>query len=93
MIVTTTYRFQEVKRSTVFKLKCPTCGKRFQRVLSATMTVSPFNKNPDGTIRTFAEVWAAVGKDRDALKLNRFRSACPKCDTQADVISTQARDY
>ena len=39
---------------------CPVCGKRSKRTQTFMMTVNPFNKNPDGTVRTPAEVLTAV---------------------------------
>lgn len=40
--------------------KCPICGKRTQRLKTFTQTVNPFNKNPDGTVKTRAEVSESV---------------------------------
>jgi len=40
--------------------KCPVCGKTATRSKTFEMTVNPFNKNPDGTVRTRREVWNAV---------------------------------
>ena len=45
--------------------KCPGCGKRVTRSYTAEMTMSPFNKNPDGTVRTAAEVQRAVEAKAD----------------------------
>lgn len=56
----TTYRFQELTAIATRKGRCPTCDKRVTRSHTFVMTVSPFNKNPDGTVRTWGEVREAV---------------------------------
>lgn len=62
--VTTTYRPVEAHRTR--SGKCPVCGRRTKRSHTATMTISPFNKNPDGSVRTSAEVRKAVEAEADA---------------------------
>ncbi len=79
-----TYTFEEIKRSQTFKLKC-LCGKRFQRTVSAWQTVNPFNKHPDGTVKTRSEVWTSVGEElHDAIE--RFKPTCP-AGCPADNVS------
>lgn len=48
------------------RARCPGCGKATTRSRTFEMTVSPFNKNPDGTVRTPSEVAAAVRAEADA---------------------------
>ena len=48
--------------------KCPNCGKRRQRSKRFEQTVNPWNKNPDGTVRTRAEVVEAVRAEAAAWK-------------------------
>lgn len=62
----TTTRFQEVAVPAKRRGKCPTCDKAVTRSRTFTMTISPFNRNPDGTIRTAAEVWAACEAKAEA---------------------------
>lgn len=77
-----TYRFQEVKRSKTVKFKCP-CGKRFQRTVSATQTINPFNKNADGLVKTYTEIWKELGEQLAA------KNADPKhtCGQVAEQVS------
>ena len=55
-----TVRFREVKATAKRTGKCPHCSRRVTRSRSFTQTVSPFNKNADGTPKTWAEVRQAV---------------------------------
>lgn len=61
-----TYTFPEVKAYREETGKCPTCGARVVRKWTATMTVSPYNRNPDGTVRSYDEVRTAVQAKADA---------------------------
>jgi len=55
-----TTRYQELAAQATRRGRCPRCNKPVTRTRTFTMTISPFNKNPDGTVRTPAEVRAAV---------------------------------
>lgn len=59
--VTTTYR--PVNVSAKRKGRCPGCGKPTERSRTFTMTISPFNKNPDDSIRTPREVRGACAAE------------------------------
>jgi hypothetical protein len=65
-----TYRvittFEEIPARARRRGKCPTCGKPVVRSRTFTMTVNPFNKNPDGSVRTRREVWIAVSAEAQA---------------------------
>lgn len=58
--MTRTIRYQEFRHLAVKNLPCPGCGKKVRRQTTFTMTQSPFNKNPDGTVRTGQEIRAAL---------------------------------
>lgn len=53
--------FDVIKVSAMKKGKCK-CGKRLTRSKTFEQTVNPFNKNPDGTVKTRNEVSAAVSR-------------------------------
>lgn len=55
-------RFEVVKRSTRKSGKCVKCGKRCTRSRTEEGTINPFNRNPDGSIRSREE----IGRDLDA---------------------------
>jgi hypothetical protein len=53
--ITTTY--EQVTHQVKRRVKCDGgCGRTLTRQSTFTATVNPFNKNPDGTVRTYAEV-------------------------------------
>lgn len=51
-------RFTEIGYKAVKKGKCSVCGKRRQVTKEFTQTLSPFNKNSDGTLKTVEQVAA-----------------------------------
>lgn len=54
MIVRQTY--QEVTARRSIKAECPDCGKVRSKVIKASQTISPFNKNDDGEIKSRSEI-------------------------------------
>jgi hypothetical protein len=84
-----TYTFQEIRRTKTVRFKCA-CGKRFQRKVAETQTINPFNRNADGTQKTYPEIWISLGvKLQDRMP----RSECPGCDQQAAVVSSLIEGY
>jgi len=65
MFGTRTVRFEPVKTSRQKSGKCPVCGKRVVRRKTFEHTVNPFNKNKDGSVRTFEEVLNRVNEEAD----------------------------
>ena len=64
MRVVTNYervRAQRTRRGT-----CPGCGKAVTRSRTFENTVNPFNRNEDGIVRTYREVWKRVNAVADA---------------------------
>lgn len=62
----TTTTYEEVRVKATRRGPCPGCGKSVNRSRTFSNTVSPFNKNPGGTIRTRAEVRERVQGLADA---------------------------
>ena len=58
----TIYRFERVKSSAFKSGKCAVCGKTAKRTRVFENTVNPYNRNEDGTPRTYAEVRKRVDK-------------------------------
>lgn len=52
--ITTTY--QEVSLRAEKSGKCITCGKRRKRARKFWQTLNPFNKNPDGAVKSAADI-------------------------------------
>jgi uncharacterized C2H2 Zn-finger protein len=61
-----TYRFEEVKARATRKGKCPSCNKMVTRSRTFMKTVNPFHRNANGTVKTWAEVNAAVTAEAEA---------------------------
>jgi hypothetical protein len=74
----TVYRYDEISVPAVRNLKCAKCTKRFRRQHTFTATVNPFNKNPDGTVRTPREIRAVLSKQASEWSP---RNVCTGCDT------------
>jgi hypothetical protein len=55
-----TVHYAKIKHTAKRRATCEICGKHFNRQRTFTQTVNPFNKNPDGSVKTFMEVLAAV---------------------------------
>ena len=58
-----TINFQEIKRKIVKRGKCIKCGKNCTRTIVENQTVNPFNKNKDGTIKSYNEVSLSVSEN------------------------------
>lgn len=65
MLRRTTY-FEEVSISHTKRWKDPKTGKPRQRTQKFSMTLNPYNKNSDGTVRTRQDIYAALVVQRDA---------------------------
>lgn len=81
MIMTTHYRFEEVKACRTVKTFCRKCKKKLKRSGTEWSTLNPFNKNPDGSLRTREQVWrdvdAKIQKWADDLEKNG--TVCGEC--------------
>jgi hypothetical protein len=78
----TLYIFNGYKGRAEHTFTCPSCGKaNRKRSFTVEHTVNPFNKNPDGSVRTASEVSANA---RAAAKLERDQFAteplCKACE-------------
>jgi hypothetical protein len=59
----TTYRFEEIARTGRKNLPCPSCGKKVRRQQAFTMTLNPYNRDPEtGLPRTRSQISAALGE-------------------------------
>lgn len=52
--------FERVKVRSSKKGLCSVCGKPCQRSKIFEATVNPFNKNPDGTVKTWQQVHSGL---------------------------------
>lgn len=52
--------FEEVTVTATKRATCPLCGKKGTRTRTFRQTINPANRNADGTVRTRAQVRAAL---------------------------------
>ena len=57
-----THVFASISRRAVRTGECRVCHKKGRRATTITNTVNPFNKNPDGTVRTRVDVYRHVAE-------------------------------
>jgi len=63
-----TYNFEKVSVKAQKKIKCKKCGKSTQETRVFSQTINPFNKNKDGTIKTYIQIMDEEVKKRiDAI--------------------------
>jgi hypothetical protein len=72
-------KFQEVKLPVGITRACAKCGKRFSRHTTIVHTVNPFNKNPDGSVRTVPEIRTVQFEEADAWKAAPEQQMCRGC--------------
>ncbi len=80
-ITTTHTRFREYKRHGTKAGKCLVCGRTTRRQRTFRMTESPYNKNPDGTVRSPHEIARALDDQVRAWKA--VRVICTDCEHDA----------
>lgn len=59
-MMTTTYTYRQVTAYGSKNGVCAVCGGSAKRAKRFRNTVNPFNRNPDGTVRTYDEVYTMV---------------------------------
>lgn len=62
----TTYYFDRITARGFKRGRCAVCGKSAERSREFGQTVNPFNKNPDGTVKTAAEIRRDVNAEAKA---------------------------
>jgi hypothetical protein len=87
---THTYTFAGHKGRATHTFTCPNCGKPNRtRTFTQEHTVNPFNKNPDGSVKTSLEVMrsakAAAVKERDQFAKAPLCSTCENGLPYADL--------
>jgi hypothetical protein len=76
-----TYRFDEVVYAVTKKVPCRACGKTLTRSTTLSQTVNPFNKNPDGTVKTEEQIWTELRAQAEAWSpSNDIHAACAALD-------------
>ena len=73
--------FEEIKRKQVIKGICVKCDKKKTRTIDECQTISLFNKNDDGTVKSRYEVGQSVTENlsKRIEKFNKEGFICRKC--------------
>lgn len=75
----TVYRFEQIKQQAKKRVPCDECGKKVTRQKTFTMTENPFNKNPDGTVRTRYEIREALLEKKREWEAKQDGELCTPC--------------
>jgi len=68
--------FQVVKAKRTIRGNCIVCGKKMTRSKTFEHTVNPFNKNLDGTVKTYLEVLKDVNNKADQWDPILYHNKC-----------------
>jgi hypothetical protein len=88
---TRTARFEPVPWPASKNLPCPGCGKKVRRSKTFTMTLSPFNKNPDGSVRSRADIIEAL-REKAAAWQGEAEQCTPCYDKSREIEGADAKD-
>lgn len=78
-----TYTFERVTRPVTKTVPCRDCGKKLKRSTTLEQTISPFNKNGDGTAKTRDQIAAELREE--AATWHPRNDICPTCDGVAEA--------
>lgn len=82
-----TYTFAKVERRASKTVKCIGCGKRLKRSTTLFQTLSPFNKNQAGEVKTHDEIQAEL--EVEAARWEQGPEWCAPC---GDVLRVRASE-
>ncbi len=78
-----TVRFETITRKRVMVFACRNCAHRTTRTAKVERTVNPFNKNEDGTVKSWLQVSnqadAALGTEMSKVQKREEAEPCTKC--------------
>ena len=82
-----TINFQVIKGYASARIPCRECGKVRKRQITIEHTVSPFNKNEDGSVRTPREVHAQATKEakEKMAKIEQEGIVCKTCEKSSGL--------
>lgn len=60
-------------------VRCMDCGKRMKRAKTFSMTENPWNRNPDGSVRSHSEIYAALVEEAKAWEAVEELEMCNPC--------------
>lgn len=69
-------RFESVNLTGFKQGKCADCDKRTKRTKRFTQTINPYNRNPDGSVKTRDQVYESVRSEIDRWKALVICAGC-----------------
>jgi len=73
-------KYQVIERKQKIKGRCLKCGLRREITIRSGQTINPFNKNDDGTIKSYEQVLDSVNNNLILLIMRRKQKfICSKC--------------
>jgi hypothetical protein len=85
----TVHRYDPINVWGTKNVKCAGCNKRLKRQKTFSQTMSPFNKNADGQLKTHREIFAELQADRVAWE--KASENCPPCAAKAREVEAARR--
>lgn len=82
-----TYTFERVTRPVSKTVPCRGCGKKLKRSTTLGQTINPFNRNEDGTVKTYDQIVAELREQ--AATWHPRNDICPTCDAVAEAAVTR----
>lgn len=76
MTTTVTTRFEVVKRQVAKPFVCQACGRKGRKQTTLRQTINPFNRNADGTLKTFSDIHAELQIDAAAWAPEPIHEGC-----------------
>ena len=81
-MLTRTYNFQEVRAQRTVRIECDECKRLRTRTLKTYQTLNPFNKNPDGSVKSVDDIRRELPGDLDQMeeRLRKKVFVCQSCE-------------
>ena len=77
----TVYRFHAIKHRAIKSGMCVDCGKRTRRQVTFEQTLNPFNKLPDGTVKSARDISLELAEEAETWRAEPIQ--CGSCETAA----------
>jgi hypothetical protein len=84
------YTFDVIRARREVSGKCIQCGKRVKRVLTSEQTHNPFNKHPDGRVKSRGEIQRECEADVSA-QAAKWKPVCRACEDAARAELAKAK--
>lgn len=76
-MTTYTHWFERVPLTATKNVPCAGCGKKIRRQRTFEQTINPFNKNADGSVKDYADIYRELEAKADAWKAEpEIHTAC-----------------